>query len=243
MANFIGSKILSSKFFKPSNVSTLQKALLIPYFGLGAVVNPKRGDFVAGLGDITAESALKQLHFQMLSTPEGRILLTNKPIITEENININKLKTLDSTTFGKQYMNFMEFHEFSANERMKVRFLKESDSELAYIMLRYRQIHDFLHILCDLPPTILGEIALKWFEYRMTGLPICLLSGMIGPLKLLSPKEQYILYHTYLPWAWENGDKAKNMNLISYYYENSFEETIEEMRNKLNIQIAPKINI
>ena len=45
-------------------------------------------------------------------------------------------------------------------------------------MCRYRQVHDFWHVLCDLPPTVLGEVALKWFELKATGLPVCLFSGL-----------------------------------------------------------------
>ena len=40
-----------------------------------------------------------------------------------------------------------------------------SATDVAYVIARYRQVHDFWHVLCDLPPTVLGEIALKWFEW------------------------------------------------------------------------------
>jgi hypothetical protein len=36
-----------------------------------------------------------------------------------------------------------------------------TNKEDAYIMLRYRQIHDFWHVLSGLPPTLLGEIAIQ----------------------------------------------------------------------------------
>lgn len=38
------------------------------------------------------------------------------------------------------------------------------DAELAYAMTRYREIHDFLHVLTGLPPTVEGELALKTLE-------------------------------------------------------------------------------
>ena len=46
------------------------------------------------------------------------------------------------------------------------------DEELAYVMSRYREVHDFWHVLSGLPPTELGEITLKWFEAVQTGLPM-----------------------------------------------------------------------
>jgi hypothetical protein len=35
-----------------------KKSLLIPYFAIGAFIDPTRGDFVAGLGDITGSYIL-----------------------------------------------------------------------------------------------------------------------------------------------------------------------------------------
>jgi ubiquinone biosynthesis protein COQ4 len=72
-----------------------------------------------------------------------------------------------------------------------VRFV--NDEELAYIMLRYRQVHDFWHVLAGLPPSVLAEIALKWFELSVTGLPVCALSSFVGPLRLSAGAEVIVL--------------------------------------------------
>lgn len=49
---------------------------------------------------------------------------------------------------------------------------------------RYREVHDLWHVLSDLPPTVEGELALKWFELTQTGLPMCALGAVFGPLAL-----------------------------------------------------------
>jgi len=46
------------------------------------------------------------------------------------------------------------------------------------------QVHDFWHVLAGLPPTVMGELALKWFELVQTGLPLCAFSGVFGPIIL-----------------------------------------------------------
>lgn len=51
--------------------------------------------------------------------------------------------------------------------RPSVRFI--DDPELAYVMTRYRQVHDFWHVLSGLETDVFGEIALKWFEFMQTG--------------------------------------------------------------------------
>ena len=42
----------------------------------------------------------------------------------------------------------MTSHGFLADERAQVRFV--DDPELAYVMLRYRQVHDFWHVLAGM---------------------------------------------------------------------------------------------
>lgn len=39
-------------------------------------------------------------------------------------------------------------------------------------------------MLSGLPPTVEGELALKWFELVQTGLPVCALGAVVGPLAL-----------------------------------------------------------
>ena len=65
-----------------------------------------------------------------------------------------------------------------------MRFL--DDADLAYVMQRYREVHDLHHTLLGMPTTLLGEIVVKWFEMLQTGLPMCALGAVFGPLRLKS---------------------------------------------------------
>ena len=133
----------------------------------------------------------------------------------------------------------MRSHQFEADARPKVKFINdEEDNELAYVMLRYRQVHDFWHVLCGLPPTILGEIALKSFEWRITGLPSCGLSTVIGPLRL-THAERYILLTQYIPWAMRSGTECED--LLLYDYEKHIDKDIDEIRIELNLEPAPEL--
>jgi hypothetical protein len=44
---------MSRSYFTPYKLSSLQRAFLIPYFGIGSFLDPVRGDLVAGLADAT----------------------------------------------------------------------------------------------------------------------------------------------------------------------------------------------
>jgi ubiquinone biosynthesis protein COQ4 len=224
------------KYFVPYNLSLPQRAFLVNYYAWGSLMDPKRGDLVAGLGDTTSPIALQAIHKQMMSNPGGRKLLKTKPLISEDTLKQYDLANLPHDSFGKAYVQFMGEHGFSADERSPVRYI--SDPELAYVLVRYRQVHDFWHVLCGLPPTILGEVALKWFEFHVTNLPVCLISGTFGPLKL-GFREQATLVRTYIPWSIRAAGNCAD--LMSYDYESNLHRPLHEVRTELNIEAAPKV--
>jgi ubiquinone biosynthesis protein COQ4 len=234
------SSASSSRYFEPYRLSPLQRAFLVPYFAVGAISDPERGDLVAGLGDATGLQALRSMHSRLLATSEGRILLQEKPLLNTSTIDLTYLKSLPSDTFGYQYALFMEKHGFSPDERSQVRFM--DNANLAYVMTRYRQVHDFWHVLFDLPISVLGEVTLKWFEYHVTGLPVCYLSGVFGPAKL-SMGETRLLLSQGLPWAKAAASDLKEEQLLTFKYENYFNKNIDDVRKILNIvHLAPKYN-
>lgn len=99
-------------------------------------------------------------------------------------------------------------------------------------MQRYREIHDFFHTLTGLGVTVEEELALKWFEWTHTGLPMTMASSLVGPLRLSWP-ERARLYGTYVPWALQCG--ASCAPLMSVEYENHFATPLDQFRQDLGI--------
>ena len=101
------------------------------------------------------------------------------------------------------------------------------------------QCHDYWHALTGLPPTVLGELGLKWLELFQTGLPIAALSSTVGSLRL-DLDERDILLNLYLPWALE---QSQNMttSLLNVYYEEEFDTPLEELRRRLKLCPAPLV--
>lgn len=85
-------------------------------------------------------------------------------------------------------------------------------------MTRYREIHDFLHVLTGLPPTIEGELALKTLEAVQTGLPMAALSAIAGPLSLRDPRRISQWYSGAAPavtaWAAICGRRSVPIHLL-----------------------------
>ena len=99
-------------------------------------------------------------------------------------------------------------------------------------MTRYREVHDFWHVLCELPPSVHGEVMLKWLEAVQTGLPMCFLSGAVGPLRL-SLKEREELVARGIPWAIRTGGDCED--LLCVYYEEHLERPLKDVQGELGI--------
>ncbi|KAJ8907997.1 hypothetical protein NDN08_008098 [Rhodosorus marinus] len=216
-------------------LSQLGRASVAIGSALLAVRNPARGDLVAALGETTGSAALQRLLRRMEASAEGSLLLKERAIISSETVSPKRLKReCPEGTFGAAYADFMLKRNFSPDDRSIVRFVESED--LAYVMLRYRQVHDFWHVLVDLPPSILGELALKWFEWAHTGLPSTLLSASFASFRLSTPQQLH-LANDLTPWALDAG--AKCANLLSVHYETLFGKDLDELRGDLKLTKAP----
>ncbi|XP_061289668.1 ubiquinone biosynthesis protein COQ4 homolog, mitochondrial isoform X3 [Bos javanicus] len=170
--------------------SVLQKVLLAAGSAGMALYDPYRHDMVAVLGETTGRRTLKVLRDQMKRDPEGAQILQERPRISLSTLDMGKLRSLPEGSFGRAYLHFLDVNvasgrgmtRVSPDTRAPTRFV--DDEELAYVIQRYREIHDMLHTLLGMPTNILGEIVVKWFEAVQTGLPMCVLSALFGPIRL-----------------------------------------------------------
>ena len=116
---------------------------------------------------------------------------------------------------------------------------------LSYVMTRYRQCHDYWHVLTNLPPTVLGELALKWLELLQTGLPLAALSATGGATGVtsghLSEKEKEVLWSVYFPWAIRVGSEMKESTLMCVYYEEELETELSVLRERMGVEVAPSV--
>ena len=144
-------------------LSPLQSFTLAAYSATTAFLNPERHDMVATLSEVTGSIALQTMYDGMMADPTGQRILTDRPIVDTNSIDIKALENLPPNTFGYGYANFLKRNGFDPDDRADVKYVV--DEELAYVMKRYRQSHDFFHVLTDLPPTVP--------ELFQTGLPVC----------------------------------------------------------------------
>ncbi|XP_066586714.1 ubiquinone biosynthesis protein COQ4 homolog, mitochondrial-like [Prorops nasuta] len=240
---FIGNMIfglavrrLSTKCFKDDYsqhyvpLSGIQRMALTLGAAAISLTNPYRGDMIACLGETTGLSALEHCLKKMQSKPEGQRILSEQPRINTSTVDMSALKALPKGTLGRIYYDFLEDNKVSPDSRPPVKFV--DDFELAYVMQRYRETHDIFHAALLMPTTMLGEVTVKWVEALQTHLPMCVGGAIFGAVRL-RPKQRKMYLDYYLPWAIETGRSAEF--LLGIYFEERWEQTLEDFYHEMNI--------
>ena len=240
--------------------------------------DPTRADAVAAVGEMTGRHQLLQLVKTMQQHPVGQQILRDRPIVSKATIPLDHLIEQaqlvksqygkvanipdDQLTFGVAYGLFLLKHGFDPDERDDVKYLSSAvDEEIAYVMLRYRQCHDFWHVLTQLPPTVNGEIGLKLLELFHMKMPVAALSCLSQSAVILSnvpnrtilqndpmnrshstyttsTNDLHTIWNIYLPWARLQARtmEAANVSLLNVYYENEFSVPLHIIRHRLQLQ-------
>ncbi|XVE91628.1 hypothetical protein REPUB_Repub01dG0026600 [Reevesia pubescens] len=214
-------------------LSPWQQAAVAVGSAVGALVDPRRADLIAALGETTGKPAFERVLERMKRNPEGgRAVLLDRPRVISENV--GHAWDLPENTFGAAYARFMGSRNFSPDDRPPVRFMDTDD--LAYVATRAREVHDFWHTLFGLPTNLIGESALKVIEFEQMYLPMCLLS-VVGGTARFNEKQRTLFFQHYFPWAVKAGLQCTD--LMSEYYEQHFHEDLEDVRRKWGIIPAP----
>ena len=103
------------------HLSFLQQNLVTLFSGCGAIVHPKRADFVANTNELLDRVNLKFLLFKMKAHPCGKELLLKRPRISQTIL--DEAWLCEGHTFGGAYAQFMGTRSFYPAERPTVRFI------------------------------------------------------------------------------------------------------------------------
>jgi ubiquinone biosynthesis protein COQ4 len=214
----------------------IERGALAVGSAFGSLIDPYRHDLIASLGEATAKPYfVNRLRHAMISNPTGRRILRDKPKITSKSLSLEKLRQLPENSVGRAYAAWLDSEGVTPDTRDPVRYI--DDPEEAYVMQRYREIHDFIHAITGLPIIIEGELAVKAFEFANTVLPMTGLS--LAAIVRLQPVERKRFFEVYGPWAMANGLKAEEM--LNVYWEEELETDADELRARLGIEMPPNL--
>ncbi|KAK7466109.1 Ubiquinone biosynthesis protein [Stygiomarasmius scandens] len=189
---------------------------------------------ISALGETTAGPALPRLRDIMLQSSEGRRILRDRPRINSRTLDMQSLANLPEGTFGRTYTSWLERTGVTPDPREPVRYI--DDPELGFVMQRYRECHDFYHVINNFSVNRESELAIKFFEFANLGLPLAAFSALFGPLAMTS-KKRHRLFSEYVPWALKCGSSARC--LITVYWEERWEQNTEDMKKEFGLLDAP----
>ncbi|KAL1117052.1 hypothetical protein AAG570_004380 [Ranatra chinensis] len=210
--------------------SSFQKLILAFGSATQSLFDPSRGDMIATLGETTGRSALAFMKSKMEASSEGSTILRLRPRINSETVDLVGLSKMPEHTLGHVYYRFLEKNKVTPDSRPIVQFV--DDVELAYVMQRYREVHDLVHAILGMPTNMLGEVTVKWVEGIQTRLPMCLGGGLFGAVRL-APKQRKKYVTTHLPWAIKTGFNAHF--LMNVFYERRWDQPLVDLHRELNI--------
>lgn len=96
---FLGNQIKVTEF---------QRILLSAGSSIAALLDPRRQDMIACLGETTGEEALQKVMQVMKESDEGREILKEKPRINTKTVNLDDLKNMPENSMGFHYWKFLE---------------------------------------------------------------------------------------------------------------------------------------
>uniref|UniRef100_A0A1I8F257 Ubiquinone biosynthesis protein COQ4 homolog, mitochondrial n=1 Tax=Macrostomum lignano TaxID=282301 RepID=A0A1I8F257_9PLAT len=211
-----------------------QRAFLAVGSGVACLAAPWRDDMISA-------GRFDELRDDMLANEEGRRILARGAWPHSNcggSIDLEALRRLPEGSLGRAYADFLDRYGYSPDHRRTVCFV--DDPELAYVMQRYREIHDLNHVLLGQGTDFLGEVVVKWFEAFQTGLPMCVTGAFLGSLRL-RPKQtrRYLQEGGYLAYALRTGSDADLT--INYYFERNWHQPLAEVRQQLRIEEPPNL--
>lgn len=182
--------------------------------------------------EITGRPRFRALLAELQSTPEGRRLLEERPELSSEAIDFERLRTLPPSTLGGAYARHLDGNGITADyQAAATRHV--DDPDIAYLMRRFRQTHDVWHAMLGIGITGHEEVIIHWFSYGQLRLPVSALIMVFGTMKHLVLEQRWgALRHSMLE-AYRAGRDAEP--LMPVYWEELWDEPLEDVRDRYHV--------
>ena len=183
--------------------------------------------------EITGRPRYRQVMVELAATGEGQRLLAERPELSSDHVDYDRLRALPATTFGNAYVRHLDDNHITADyQAAATRHV--DDPDMAYLMRRFRQTHDVWHALLGIGITGHEEVLIHWFSFGQLRLPVSALIMVFGTMKhLLLERRWDALRHSMLE-AYRGGRDAAP--LLGVYWEDLWEEPLEEVRRTYGIK-------
>src|SRR5438132_5654993 len=132
--------------------------------------------------EITGRPRMRTLLAELQNSEDGRRLLADRPELSSEHVDYDRLRALPESTLGGAYVRHLDRNGITADyQAAATRHV--DDPDIAYLMRRFRQTHDVWHTLLGLGIAGHEEVIIHWFSYGQLQLPVSALIMVFGTVK------------------------------------------------------------
>ena len=183
--------------------------------------------------EITGRPRYRRLLLEMQETPEGRRLMAERPELSSDHVDYDRLRALPATTLGGAYARHLDSNGLSADyQAAATRHV--DDPDMAYLMRRYRQTHDVWHVLLGLGIAGHEEVLIHSFSYGQLRLPVSALIMFFGTMKHIVLERRWGALRHSMGEAYHAGNTAAP--LMQVYWEDLWEAPLATVRVAYNIE-------
>lgn len=187
--------------------------------------NPQAGALINRAFDYEVYEA----HIQrMKDTPEGARLLSMRPSLERDDLDLEALASLPTGTLGRALVDYFEtngFPPFNTEQPL--------DDEHDYISKRYRETHDCYHVVTGYGTDDLAEMELQAFVMGNLGIksPWVIMSFSYPITGLMKHKMPPRRYAKLMREAWKRGRAARPF--LEFPFEAHWQTPLDEVRQML----------
>jgi len=188
--------------------------------------DPGQLDRVFEIGEALNAARIPERLDALEATPDGRRLLTERPVIDSKHVDFDALAQLPDGTLGREYVRFLRDNGITPDVFQRPDI---DDDRVAYVMQRIRQTHDLWHVLTGYTPDVGGEILLQAFTLA----------------QLRSPSSAALVLVGFVRWGWRTPGFLGRLRvayrrgkatkpLATFVWEEHWHEAVSRMREMLD---------
>jgi ubiquinone biosynthesis protein COQ4 len=183
--------------------------------------------------EITGRPRYRALLRELVRTPEGQRLLAERPELSSQHVDYDRLRRLPATTLGGAYARHLDDNGITADYQAAAT-KHVDDPDMAYLMRRFRQTHDVWHALLGIGISGHEEVLIHWFSYGQLRLPASAMIMLLGSMKHLVLERRWTAVRRSTLEAYHAGRDAAP--LLPVYWEDLWEEPLARVREVYGIR-------
>ena len=188
--------------------------------------NPTCGQLLNICLDLTVYASLVQ---RLQGSEEGRRMLSERPSLQGEELDLSALERLPEGTLGREFARY-----FRDNKLSPFKTTLELKNDIDYIGKRYRETHDVLHLLTGYGTDVVGEMELQAYALGNLGIQtakLILVFGTFGQIKERQPGVGMSEYLRRLKAAYQRGRASRLF--LDVWYEHHWETPVATLSTRL----------